>query len=48
MKFLINIFFRYNVLEEDDIQGEEDGVSGMDGNVQVNHKNNISFEVNKY
>lgn len=28
--------FRYNVLDEEEIQGEEDGVSGMDGDVKVN------------
>lgn len=39
--FYLNVSFsnfswsRYNVLDEDEIQGEEDGVSGMDGNVQV-------------
>lgn len=27
---------RYNVLDEEDIQGEEDGVSKMDGEVKVN------------
>lgn len=29
------LFIRYNVLDEDEIQGEEDGVSGMDGDVKV-------------
>lgn len=32
---------RYNVLDEEDIQGEEDGTSGMDGDVKVHRLNNI-------
>lgn len=36
-------FYRYNVLDEDEIQGEEDGVSGMDGNVQVSLMNDLKI-----
>lgn len=32
---LCHIDFRYNVMDEEEIQGEEDGVSGMDGDVKV-------------
>lgn len=28
--------FRYNILNENDIEGEEDGIAGMDGEVKVN------------
>lgn len=35
------VYFRYNVLDEEEIQGEEDGVSGMDGDVKVSAENYI-------
>lgn len=39
VNFQINIFlFRvtsYNIMNDNDIEGEEDGISGMDGEVKV-------------
>lgn len=50
---LIHVFhFRYNVLDEEEIQGEEDGVSGMDGDVKVSIATEICksflFRLTKY
>lgn len=28
-------YFSYNIMNENDIEGEEDGISGMDGEVKV-------------
>lgn len=36
--FILIFRSRYNVMDEEEIQGEEDGVSGMDGDVKVNYK----------
>lgn len=35
MSECIRFIFRYNVLDENDIQGEEEGVSGIEGGVKV-------------
>lgn len=36
--FFSRLISRYNVLNEDDIQGEEEGTSGMDGDVKVSER----------
>lgn len=43
-----NLHFRYNVLDDEDIQGEEDGVSGMDGDVKVKTQSNKQFHTYFY